>query len=59
MQTGLINRLAQLALDYSVAMRPGGVVVISGSDTAEPLIYQLFAGTLARAAYGGGNSLGI
>jgi len=45
-----LDRLTNLALDYSLAVKPGQVVVISGPGIAEPLIFKLFAAAIQRGA---------
>jgi aminopeptidase len=45
-----VDRLAQLALDYSLTVRKGDVLVISGHVIAEAMMCRLFKMALARGA---------
>ncbi len=44
-----LERLTDLAMDYSLAVRPGHIVVVSGPDVAEDFLRRLFEAVLARA----------
>ncbi len=46
-----IDRLAQVLVEYSLAIQPGQLVAIQGTSLASPLILALHERTLARAAF--------
>ncbi len=50
-----IEKLAELVVDYSVAVRPGDLVLINGSTPAEPLLKEIFT----RVLQAGGQPLMI
>jgi aminopeptidase len=46
-----IEKLAQLVVEYSVAVRPGDRVAIAGSTLAEPLMRQIYARVLQAGGH--------
>lgn len=46
-----VDKMAELLVDYSIAVRPGQKVVIQGSTLAEPLIRALYARVLRAGGF--------
>ncbi len=46
-----IEKLANLLVDYSVALKPGNIVAINGEAIAAPLIREVYRAALRRGAF--------
>ena len=46
-----VEKLADLMVNYSVAVKPGDKVVIQGETTGEPLIKAVYAKVLQAGGY--------
>lgn len=46
-----IEKLAQVLVDYSVAVRPGDKVIVNGDTLAEPLIKEIYARVLQAGGH--------